>query len=181
MTSNLIKTLVYPKNILVLHHNTNKKLFLFYGSFGWVCFRIPSFVGLKIAGNLLFLTAFKRHRDIVGLYAQLVKNMLSDISFGYSMSLQLKGVGYKFRLDHNNLHISLGYSHPIFFTLPPGVKGKILDIKGTSLKLTGICRQFVRTIGACICRFRMPDIYKGKGIRIRGEGIQLKPGKKTYQ
>jgi large subunit ribosomal protein L6 len=109
-----------------------------------------------------------------GLMRALVNNMLTGVTAGFERKLEINGVGYKAEIKGSKIVLSLGYSHPIDFTLPEGVTAKV---DKNFLILTGIDRQALGAASAKIRSFRPPEPYKGKGIKYVEETILRKAGK----
>ena len=102
--------------------------------------------------------------------------MVIGVSEGYKKVLDIVGVGYKAQATGDKLVLSLGYSHPIEFNLPQGVKAGV-DPKQVQITLTGADKQQLGQVAASLKALRPPDAYKGKGIRYSGERLKLKVGK----
>lgn len=112
---------------------------------------------------------------IVGLFASLVRNGISGVSGGFGKKLELVGVGYKAQATGDLLKLSLGFSHPVEYKAPEGVK---LSTEGpTVIVVGGIDKQKVGQVAAEIRGLRLPEPYKGKGIRYLGEVVRRKSGK----
>jgi large subunit ribosomal protein L6 len=121
----------------------------------------------------------KRHKSLHGLYRVLLNNMVVGVSIGFTKSLELVGVGYKANVQGNTLDLELGYSHKIYFAIPPEIKVQAETLKGKNplVHLEGIDKQLLGQIAAKIKTFRKVEPYKGKGIRYLGEQIRRKAGK----
>jgi len=121
----------------------------------------------------------KRHKALHGLYRVLIHNMVIGVSTGFAKSLELVGVGYKVSVQGNTLDLDLGYSHKIYFSIPPEIKVQAETPKGKNplIHLEGIDKQLLGQIAAKIKTFRKVEPYKGKGIRYVGEQIRRKAGK----
>jgi large subunit ribosomal protein L6 len=115
-------------------------------------------------------------RALHGLTRSLISNMVTGVSQGYQIVLEIVGVGYKAQVSGNKLVMSLGYSNPVEYSLPDGITVS-LDQKQTQITLTGIDKQQIGHVAACIKALRPPDAYKGKGVRLKGERLKLKVGK----
>jgi large subunit ribosomal protein L6 len=111
-----------------------------------------------------------------GLARSLLSNMISGVSSGYEKVLEISGIGYRAQVKGNKIIFTLGYSHPIEYELPAGVSAKV-DEKQTTITISGIDKQLLGQVAANIKSLRMPDAYKGKGVRYAGERIKLKAGK----
>jgi large subunit ribosomal protein L6 len=121
-------------------------------------------------------TDTKRARAMWGSMRALVNNMVHGVSQGFSVSLDINGVGYRAAADGKTLNLQLGYSHDVAFPIPPDVK--ITCERPTAITVSGADRQRVGQIAAEIRRFRPPEPYKGKGIKYRDETVRRKEGKK---
>lgn len=117
----------------------------------------------------------KREKSLHGLYAILVKNMIHGVTEGFSKKLELVGIGYRAEIKQNMLYLNLGFSHPIIFNAPEGVKVEVPT--DTSILISGIDKQLVGLVAAKIRSFKQPEPYKGKGIKYEGEFIRRKAGK----
>lgn len=111
-----------------------------------------------------------------GLARNLLQNMVTGVSQGYTRVLEITGVGYRAQVQGDKVVFSVGYSKPVEYTLPEGVKAEV-DKKQVVLTLTGIDKQRLGQTAADLKAIRPPDSYKGKGVRYRGEHIKLKAGK----
>ena len=123
----------------------------------------------------------KRHKAFHGLYRSLIHNMVIGVSEGYKKELELVGVGYKASVQDNILELNLGYSHSIFFAVPPEITVKTETVKGKNpiVYLEGIDNQLIGQVAAKLKSLRKVEPYKGKGIRFVGEKIRRKAGKTT--
>ncbi|MEW6067803.1 MAG: 50S ribosomal protein L6 [Nitrospirota bacterium] len=118
----------------------------------------------------------KFDRSLHGLTRSIISNMIKGVSQGYQKVLEIVGVGYKAQVSGNKIVLSLGYSHPVEFHLPDGIKASV-DPKQIQITLTGIDKQLLGQVAASLKSLRFPDAYKGKGIRHAGEKFKLKAGK----
>lgn len=117
----------------------------------------------------------RQERAFQGLTRALIANMVTGVSQGYERVLQIEGVGYRASLQGTNLHLLLGYSHPILVTPPQGIS---FAVEGQqTIKVIGIDKQQVGQVAADVRAFRKPEPYKGKGIRYQGERVRRKVGK----
>ncbi len=111
-----------------------------------------------------------------GLWRALVSNMLHGASEGWKEVLEFQGVGYKAVVKGENLELSLGYSHPLTVPAPQGVT---FAVDKTSITIMGIDKELVGHVAAIIRSKRLPEPYKGSGIRYSDEIIKKKAGKKA--
>jgi large subunit ribosomal protein L6 len=121
----------------------------------------------------------KRHKSLHGLYRSLLSNMVKGVSEGYTIKLELVGVGYKATVNGRVLELSLGYSHNIYVALPVEVSASAVTDKGKNpiVTLESIDKQLIGQVSAKIRSLRKIEPYKGKGIRFVGEVIRRKAGK----
>ena len=124
-------------------------------------------------------TESKEHRAMHGLYRSLINNMVLGVSDGYKKELELVGVGYRVSNAGQLLDLSLGYTHNIFLQLPAEIKveTKSERNKNPLIILESADKQLLGQVCAKIRSFRMPEPYKGKGIKFVGEEIRRKSGK----
>lgn len=115
------------------------------------------------------------HRALHGLWRALIQSMVVGVTSGYSKKLEIVGVGYRAEMKGQKLQLLIGYSHPIIFGPPKGIK--IEALTQTNIMISGIDKQLVGLVAAKIRSFRPPEPYKGKGIKYEGEYIRRKAGK----
>ena len=118
----------------------------------------------------------KQSRAMWGTTRALVNNMVTGVSTGFSVNLEITGVGYRAQIQGNTLNLQLGYSHDIPFPIPGDVR--ITCERPTVITVSGADRQRVGQIAADIRAYRPPEPYKGKGIRYATENVRRKEGKK---
>jgi len=111
-----------------------------------------------------------------GTTRALVNNMVAGVSKGFTVNLEINGVGYRAAVQGKNLQLQLGYSHDVVFPIPGDIK--IVCEKPTSISISGADRQRVGQIAAVLRGYRKPEPYKGKGIKYDTETIRRKEGKK---
>ena len=116
-----------------------------------------------------------RHKALHGLTRTLVANMVEGTSKGFQKTLELVGVGYKAEPRPYGLQFALGYSHPIEFKAPKGIK--LTAKTPTAVTIEGVDKELVGQVAAEIRSLRPPEPYKGKGIKYAGEQIRRKAGK----
>lgn len=117
----------------------------------------------------------RKNRALHGLSRSLVNNLVEGVTKGYTIKMEIFGVGYRVQLKGKDLEFSLGYSHPVLIEAPEGIKFAVDG--NTKLSIEGIDKQKVGQIAAIIRRLRKDDPYKGKGIRYEGEQVRRKVGK----
>jgi large subunit ribosomal protein L6 len=111
-----------------------------------------------------------------GLMRALLANAVEGVANGFSRGLEIIGVGYKAEVRGSEVHFALGYSHPVVYKIPTGIKIEV-DTKAGKMTISGADKQMLGQVCAEIRRLRPPDPYKGKGIKFAGEVIRRKVGK----
>ena len=114
-------------------------------------------------------------RKFHGLARSLVNNAVLGVTEGWKKELDIVGVGYRAEMKGQQIHLALGYSHPIVFDVPKGIDVAIE--KQTHITVTGVDRQLVGQVAADLRRMREPDPYQQKGVRYTGEKLKKKAGK----
>ncbi len=118
----------------------------------------------------------KRARTMWGLQRSLIDNMVTGVSQGFTVNLEIQGVGYRAAVEGRTLKLLLGYSHDIEYAIPDGID--IACERPTMISVSGVDRQKVGQVAADIRGYRKPEPYKGKGIRYAGVIVHMKEGKK---
>ena len=148
------------------------------GKGGKLSIALPPHVAVEVKENQVLVSQTDEVREagaMHGLARSLINNMVIGVSAGFKKELSIVGVGYKAALAGNKLTLNLGFSHPIVYQLPDGIKLTVEE--GTKMVISGCDKQLVGETAAQIRRFRPPEPYKGKGIRYVDERIILKEGK----
>ncbi len=114
-------------------------------------------------------------RALHGLSRSLVHNMVQGVSEGFTKQLEIEGVGFRAAVQGSTLNLSLGFSHPVQFSIPKDIKITVTD--NTKITIQGADKKLVGQVAADIRRFYPPEPYKGKGVRYAGEQIRRKVGK----
>lgn len=133
----------------------------------------------KVEGSNLIVTRRAEDRwsrAMHGLFRTLLANMVQGVTEGFSKTLEIVGVGYRAAMEGKAVNMALGYSHPVIYNPPEGITLAV-DGAGSKLIVSGIDKELVGQVTAIIRKFRMPDHYKGKGIRYLGETVRIKVGK----
>ncbi len=139
---------------------------------------IPPGVRVKVEGKIVRVERDVEERKIKavhGLTRKLLANMAEGVSKGFTRVLDINGVGYRAEVKQQELHMTLGYSHPVVFQLPRGVSAAVE--RQVVITLTSADRQLLGETAAKIRALRPPEPYKGKGIKYREEFIRRKAGK----
>ncbi len=140
--------------------------------------RLRPEVTAEIKDGKIFFTRSneeKAVKSIHGLSRALVANALEGVIGGFSQSLKIVGTGYRIKLEGDKLILSVGFSHPVEFLSPAGIK---LSVEGNDvIKISGIDKELVGQTAAKIRAIKPPEPYKGKGIRYLDEKVRTKAGK----
>ncbi len=118
----------------------------------------------------------RRARMMWGMQRTLVNNMVTGVSQGFTVNLEINGVGYRAAVQGRALNLQLGFSHDVVYQIPEGIDVKCE--RPTAISISGADRQRVGQVAAEIRRYRGPEPYKGKGIKYASETIHRKEGKK---
>jgi len=149
------------------------------GRLGEQTLRLTDHVEAVVEGNHVTVAPkgeARAARMMWGTTRALVANMVRGVSAGYVKSMEITGTGYRAAVQGKNLELALGYSHPIVYPIPEGIK--ITCERPTAIKVEGVDKRLVGQVASEIRGFRGPEPYKGKGIRYTTEQIRRKEGKK---
>jgi large subunit ribosomal protein L6 len=116
-----------------------------------------------------------RHKALHGLSRTLVQNMIDGVTKGFSKTLEIQGVGYKAEAKPYGVNLIVGFSHPVKYEAPKGIKISVEN--NTVVKIEGADKEIVGQVAAELRAVRPPEPYKGKGVRYQGEQVRRKAGK----
>jgi large subunit ribosomal protein L6 len=116
-----------------------------------------------------------KHKALHGLSRTLVQNMVDGVTRGFVKTLEIQGVGFKAETKPFGLQLALGFSHPVQYKAPSGIKFTVDN--NTVVKIEGPDKELVGQVAAEIRSLRKPEPYKGKGVRYQGETVRRKAGK----
>ncbi len=116
-----------------------------------------------------------RHKALHGLSRTLVQNMVDGVSRGFAKTLEIQGVGYKAETKPYGVNLVVGYSHPVKYEAPKGIKISVEN--NVLVKIEGPDKELVGQVAAELRQVRPPEPYKGKGVRYQGEHVRRKAGK----
>ncbi len=163
--------------ITIVGHNVYVK-----GPKGELTQTIDPMISVNVAGSVCHITRpndDKEMRSKHGLYRALIHNMVVGVSEGYKKTLELVGVGYRVENQGHVLQFALGYTHPIYLSLPKEIKIETKSERNQNplVILESADKQLLGQVCAKIRSFRKPEPYKGKGIKFQGEILRRKAGK----
>ena len=172
------------KRVLTLPENVNvdvvEQKVTVKGPKGELSLNLVKNIDVKVNGNELTVEKLKDDKftnQMHGTTNANIKNMIIGVSEGYTKGLEIIGVGYRFNVQGNVLTINAGYSHPVKLEVPEEIAVKA--ISNTEIELSGIDKIAIGEFAANIRKVRKPEPYKGKGIRLKGEYVRRKEGKKA--
>ncbi|WP_185857123.1 50S ribosomal protein L6 [Blattabacterium cuenoti] len=173
------KPILIPKDVNL--QIINNEIFV-KGFLGNLSKKIPKGFQFNLNQNQLLIIRDeenKKSKSLHGLYHVLIKNMIIGVSKGFQKKLELIGVGYRVSYSGDILDLNLGFSHNIMMQLPEEINVEIQSEKGKNpiIILKSYDKQLLGIIAAKIRSFRVPEPYKGKGIRYFGEKVIRKAGK----
>jgi large subunit ribosomal protein L6 len=148
------------------------------GPKGKLHWKLPRDIRASVEENRVSLLRGAETRAVKalhGLSRSLVHNMVQGVSEGFTKQLEIEGVGFRAAVQGSTLNLSLGFSHPIPFSIPKDIK--ITVTGNTKIAIQGADKKLVGQVAADIRRFYPPEPYKGKGVRYAGEQIRRKVGK----
>ena len=149
------------------------------GPKGELSFNIPEQVAFKQENDQIVFSPAdnsKRARTLWGTARAITNNLVKGVKDGFSLSLELQGVGYRASVQGQILSLTLGFSHEIKIAIPKGLT--IACPSQTEISITGADKQMVGQFAAEVRSLRKPEPYKGKGVRRKGEYVRRKEGKK---
>ena len=148
------------------------------GPKGELTHRLPNGISVDRTDNSLNVQRASdetNHKAPHGLTRSLIQNMMDGVTKGYQKQLEITGVGYKAEVRPYGLQLALGFSHPIEYRAPAGIK--LSAPQPTQIVIDGPDKMMVGQVAAELRSLRPPEPYKGKGIRYAGEIIRRKAGK----
>jgi large subunit ribosomal protein L6 len=169
------KPVVIPKGVTV---TLNGQTVSVKGPRGELSRAVHPEMRLAIQGEQLVVTRpsdESKHKALHGLTRSLVQNMVDGVTRGFVTTLEIQGVGYKAEPKPFGLQLALGFSHPVQYKAPAGIKFTVDN--NTIVKIEGADKETVGQVAAEIRSLRKPEPYKGKGVRYQGESVRRKAGK----
>jgi large subunit ribosomal protein L6 len=145
------------------------------GKLQWV---LPRQIKVRVDGKQAVLNRDAETRSVKalhGLSRSLINNMVLGVTKGFQKILEIHGVGFRAQVQGKNLNLNIGFSHPVVFPIPDGIKITVQE--NTRILIDGIDKQAVGQVAADIRSYYPPEPYKGKGIRYASEQILRKEGK----
>ncbi len=149
------------------------------GQLGELKLELTEHVETAVEGGMVVVKPHggeQRARVMWGTTRALIANMVKGVSTGYTKSMEITGTGFRAAVQGKNLELSLGFSHPVVYPVPEGIK--ITCDRPTAIRVEGVDKRLVGQVAAEIRGFRPPEPYKGKGVRYTTEQIRRKEGKK---
>jgi len=169
------KPIDIPNNVKV---NIDNGVITIEGDKGKLEYNIPNPLKVELKDNKISVlrpSDSQEDRSLHGLIRTIISNMIKGVIEGYKKELEIRGVGYKARVEGSTLIISLGFSHPVNYPIPKGIT--IETPKPTIVIIKGIDKVRVGQVAAELRDLYKPEPYKGKGVRYMGEYVRHKAGK----
>ena len=148
------------------------------GAKGTLTREVVGNIGIEVEGATLLVKALDDKAETNakhGLYRALIAGMVTGVTDGFTKVLEVKGVGWKAAVQGNKLVLNVGFSHPVEFVAPEGIKFECPTL--TEVRVSGISKEQVGQMAANIRAIRVPEPYHGYGIRYQGEYVEHKEGK----
>lgn len=156
----------------------NASRLVFKGPKGELSFELHPLITVKVTDNEVIVApkdqAAKNVSAFWGLMWSLTRNAVQGVSEGFSKKLEINGVGYRAVVAGDKLNLNLGFSHPVEFKLPVGVKAVV---EANTITLSGASKALIGETAAQIRKIRPPEPYKGKGVKYSDEIVRRKAGK----
>ncbi len=149
------------------------------GKEGSIVLPILAHTKLELKDSLLTVTSAGEDKQMLanwGTMRALAQNAINGVASGFTKELEIQGVGFRASMEGANLVLNIGFTHPVKFVTPEGIK---ISVEKSIVKIFGADRNLVGQVAAKIRAFRKPEPYKGKGIRYKGEVVKIKAGKKV--
>jgi large subunit ribosomal protein L6 len=156
----------------------NGRQVLVEGPKGKLNWELPKNILVSIEGTTVNVTRTSEERSVRalhGLSRALINNMVTGVSKGFRRDLEIQGVGFRAAVKGDKLDLSIGYSHPVLFSIPSEIKVAVTD--NTKISIEGVDKHLVGQVAADIRAYYPPEPYKGKGIRYSDEVVRRKEGK----
>lgn len=136
--------------------------------------KLPREISIKIVDGVANVES--KSEAMRGTFRSHLVNMIKGVKDGWTKSLELVGTGYRAEVKGTDLVLTVGYSHPVIVKAPAGIT---YTVDKSVVKVEGADKEQVGQMSAYIMSVRRPDAYKGKGIRLEGQVLKLKPGKQA--
>lgn len=173
--SNIGKKTIELKDQVTINVNGSRAQVV--GPKGELEMRIPSGIAIKVENGVLTVKKLREEKELAkfyGLTRSLLFNMIQGVTAGFEKKLELSGVGYRAKVEGQELVLNVGYALPVRIKAPEGITFSVVE---NVISVSGINNQLVGDIARDIREVRVPDPYKGKGIKYSGEKLRRKVGK----
>lgn len=170
------KTILIPENVTAELKNQVLKI---KGPKGELDLKILPDINIEIKDseiNVSLKRQTKQNKPLWGLFRALIANNVLGVSEGFKKQLEIQGLGYKAEISGNDLVLNVCFSHPIKISKPQGIE---INIDNKIITISGADKQLVGQVAADVRKVKLPEPYKGKGIRYLGEAVRKKVGKKA--
>ncbi|MDP2651148.1 MAG: 50S ribosomal protein L6 [bacterium] len=159
--------------------NISGNMLVVRGQAGELSRKLHPLIEVQVLDNEVIVTRKKETLEsnaLWGTFASHISNMVSGVNTPFVKKLILEGIGYKSEVKGEELHLALGFSHPVIVKIPAGLK--VIAEKNV-ISISGIDKEEVGSFAAKVRSLKKPEPYKGKGMRYEGEVVRRKQGKKS--
>jgi large subunit ribosomal protein L6 len=174
------KEIIIPENVqLTVQENDLGTFVKVVGPKGELQRTLRSDIKVSVEDKIVKLSVAKQTKQaaaLFGLYRTLINNMVVGVTIGFTKRLEIQVIGYKVLQQGDNLNFQLGKSHPEVFEPPQGISFKV-EGNGLEIIVEGSDKELVGQVAAVIRSLRPVEVYKGKGVRYKGEVVRKKAGK----
>ncbi len=149
------------------------------GPLGKLSYRLVDGIKAEVKDGKILISKDPKRNDLSAIYGTSrakVNNMVEGVTKGFSKNLEINGVGFKGIVQGNKLSLTVGFSHPVIVDIPNGLK-VVSDAKQPILTISGIDKDLVGNFASKVRKIKVPEPYKGTGIKYQGERIIRKAGK----
>ena len=170
------KPILVPEGVDVKIENQSVEI---KGKEGIITLLVLPFINIDVKDKVISITPSEDKAQAKanwGTMRALLQNAVTGVNSGFTKELEIQGVGYRAIMEGNTLVLSVGYSHPVKFESPEGIK---IVVEKNTVKISGFDKAIVGETAAKIRAVRKPEPYLGKGIRYKGEVVKMKAGKKV--
>ena len=170
------KPIPIPEGVKI---ETGDKTLNFKGKQGSIALPVLEYVKIEPKEKEITISSIAHHKQAranLGTMAALIKNALTGVNHGFEKKLEIEGIGFKAFMEGENLSLAVGFTHPVKYHAPAGVK---ISVEKNVIKVSGADKNTVGQAAAQIRKIKKPEPYKGKGIHYAGEVVRRKAGKKV--
>lgn len=170
------KPINIPEKVKV---SVNGSTVLVEGPLGKLSYKLVDGIKVEVKEGKINISKSENRNDLSAIFGTTrarINNMVEGVTKGFSKNLEISGVGFKGLMQGNKLSLTVGFSHPVLMDIPEGIKVNV-DAKQPIISVTGIDKELVGNFASKVRKVKLPEPYKGTGIKYQGERIIRKAGK----